>query len=840
MFEPLLIPLAAIASGILIAHLTPFTVREAVTPALLFLLIAIFSHFRRLVGCRRLALWAACVPLGILTDLWHYPGPPPEIDAGAGEILVLEGCVVTPPVLMPDREQFVLELEPRARARVTLALQEGAEPPALEYGQKVSIEARVRRTRNFNNPGAFNYIQYLARQDIYWTASARAGSPVTPLAGRCGSQIEAAIFYLRSAALRRIEQLYAGDQYAIGMMEAILIGESSKLEKVWTDHFRRTGTFHALVISGLHVTVLAGTLLFFLRLCMMPEMTALLLATLGAWMYAAVSGWSAPVVRAAGGFTLYLVGRYFFRRGRVLNLLAAIAIGYLLWDPGQLFDASFQLSFLSVAAIGAFVTPILEATSKPYARAGRELHDVGRDPRLPPVASALRVELRLLAETVCFWVPIPRRWVLAVLGLLTRIVLYAWEMILISAVIQVALALPMALYFHRISVTGLSANLLIVPALTLVVPIGFLAIFTGWPLLAWLALTLLKFSEWVAGMHVRWEPAFRVPDPPLWLSIVFVAALTLVGVALRFRSHWVWPATGAAAGLFGLILTCPFAPQIEPGTLELTAVDVGQGDALLVALPDGKTLLVDAGGIPAYGRKTKPKMDIGEDVVSPYLWTRRIHRVDIAAITHLHEDHVGGLLALLENFHPRELWTGATPDNELWRTIADRAAALGIRVVARRAGERLGALDVLAPAADYRVGSTARNNDSLVLRIRHGEHTFLLMGDSEKAIEHRILADSDLSRTTVLKVAHHGSKTSSTEEFLDVTGPEFGIISAGFENSFRHPHAEVLDRLAAHHVAVLRTDLDGLVSIRSDGHRLTVLRAGAGRWAQSDPNFLAR
>ncbi len=204
------------------------------------------------------------------------------------------------------------------------------------------------------------------------------------------------------------------------MMEAILIGESSKLEKVWTENFRRTGTFHALVISGVHVTVLAGVLLFLLRLCAVPEFTALTVTAGSAWLYALVSGLSAPVVRAAGGFTLYLVARFFFRKGRVLNLLAAIALVYLLWDPGQLFDASFQLSFLCVAAIGALATPLLEATSSPLARGLRSIGDSGPDPYLTPRAAQFRIEVRLAAETLCFWTRLPQRVVIGPLAMILR------------------------------------------------------------------------------------------------------------------------------------------------------------------------------------------------------------------------------------------------------------------------------------------------------------------------------------------------------------------------------------------------------------------------------------
>jgi competence protein ComEC len=343
----------------------------------------------------------ACVALalfftGVLAEAWHRPGPPPEIDVGSvavgsRETVTLSGCIVEPSVFSNDREQFTLELDSsdpslKARARVTLALDgdtlapDGSMPvpQRLDYGQRVEIEARLRRPHNFNNPGSFDYAAYLARQHIFWTVTMPRGSTVRVLPGRCGWRFMAAVFGLRTAAVDRIERLYGGDgrsseqaAYSTGMLEATLIGETSKLEKIWTQNFRRTGTFHALVISGLHVTVLAGVLLFLLRLCALPEIPALAFTVAAAWLYALVSGFAAPVVRAAGGFTLYALVRFFFRRGRVLNLLAAVALAYILWDPEQMFDASFQLSILCVAVIGALARPLLESTSAPLVRGAR-------------------------------------------------------------------------------------------------------------------------------------------------------------------------------------------------------------------------------------------------------------------------------------------------------------------------------------------------------------------------------------------------------------------------------------------------------------------------------------
>jgi competence protein ComEC len=247
-------------------------VLEGAWPAALCLLLALMARHRVL---KRVCVGLAFVFAGAFTEAWHRPAPPPEIDASSRETVEMEGCVVEPSALSQNREQFTLELEPGARARVTMTLRDGQDPQRLDYGRSVEIEARVRRPHNFNNPGSFDYASYLARREIFWTATVSSGARARLLPGRCGSRMMAAVFALRVAALDRIERLYGADGYSTGMMQAILIGESSKLEKVWTEDFRRTGTYHALVISGIHVTVLSGLLLFLLRLCALPEIYAL-------------------------------------------------------------------------------------------------------------------------------------------------------------------------------------------------------------------------------------------------------------------------------------------------------------------------------------------------------------------------------------------------------------------------------------------------------------------------------------------------------------------------------------------------------------------------------------
>lgn len=841
MRDPLVLPLVAITAGILLSRSAPFTVPEAAWAGGAFCALWALCLWRRSRWLARICAALALIATGTLTEAWHRPGNPPEIDAGSREIVLLDGCIVEPSVFSPNREQFTLELTPGARARVSLFAEDrapdedGASAPvqtiqalpnlqSLHYGQRVEIEARIRRPRNFRNPGAFDYAGYLAVQKIFWTAAMTRGSSPKILEGRCGSRAWKAIFALREAALARLDRLYAGNEYATGMTEAVLLGETSKLERIWTENFRRTGTFHALVISGAHVAVLAGVLLFFLRLCALPEISALALTAAAAWLYALVTGFSPPVGRAAGGFTLYLAARFFFRRGRVINLLAAVAIAYFLAAPVELFDASFQLSFLSVAAIGAVAAPVLKATSGPYLSGLRDISRVEVDPHLAPSVAQFRVEIRLLAETIQLWTRLPVRWVAAAIAIVSRGVLFAWELALVSTVIQIGLALPMAEYFHRVSFTGLSANLIVVPLLSAVVPLGFLAIFTSSAWIAAFAGWLLALAARTADWHARLEPSWRITTPPWWLASGFVVALIALAVMVNRRTMR-WVAAAAVLVFFAILLWQPWPPDVGRGTLEMTAIDVGQGDSLLVVFPAGKIMLVDGGGVLSYGSssyrsgKRRTNLDIGEDVVSPYLWTRGIRRLDVLVVTHAHEDHAGGAVAVIENFRPARIWVGANPSP----AILEAAARLHIPVDAVHAASAFdfggATIEPLSPPQDY-ANPRPGNNDSLAFRVSYRARSFLLTGDMERPMEQRLLADTRVSHADVLKVGHHGSKTSTTQEFLDAAAPHVAVISAGFENSFGHPHRDVVGRLTERHAAILRTDLDGLVTVRTDGVRL--------------------
>ena len=820
---PLVGPLAAIAAGILVSRYVPFAQSELLPAAGAFFLLGALALVRRsriLAGvCCLLGLFFG----GALLSLMHTPGPPPQIDAEGREIVILGGCVVEPPAISGERERFLLELAPQARAQVTLYTREGESLPPLRYGQNLELDARIRKPRNYGNPGAFDYVHFLAREDIYWTASGAADT-VRILPGRCGSPIQKVAMDLREAVLRRTERLYHGDNYLTGMMQAMLMGQNFQLQKTWTEEYRNTGTFHVIVISGTHIAILAAFFLFFLRLCFVPPSVAMLLTSLAAWLYAMTSGWGAPSVRCAAGLTLYMIGGYFYRERRALNLLAAVALCFLIFDPDQLFEAGFQLSFLAVAFLGIFATPLVRATSGPLAHGLADLHDTGRDPHLPPRVAQFRIEMRLLVQTLRAGLHLPAHLATLAVTVPARVLFFFYEVSVISAVIQLGLALPMVVYFHRLGLSGISANAFAIPLMGLAVPVGFVAVFTGWGWPAALGGWLLRVSRVIVGWHAAHEPNWRIPTPPLWLGIALSLALLAFALA---RGRWWRAACGMnVAVLLALLVWHPFPPEIYAGQLEMSVIDVGQGDSILVVFPDGERLLMDGGGIPAFAHQTRSQLDTGEDVVAPYLWDRGMRRVDIVALSHAHEDHIGGLPALVADFHPRELWTGTTPDSTAWRALRAEAARDGVKVVALEAPAHFAfgqtAIDVLAPLSDYVAGDIPKNNDSLVLRIRYGARSFLLTGDVERPVERRMMEENEIQPADVLKVAHHGSRTSSTDDFLNAANPAFAIISVGADNSYGHPNGDVLDRLRRHHAAIFRTDERGLITVRTDGKRLSV------------------
>jgi len=722
-----------------------------------------------------------------------------------------------------ETENHGLNLRVRLRITVYSRPQGAADAVRLfQYGQKLRFPTKLSRPRNFGDPGSFDYRGYLAQSGIVALGSTKAES-IEILPGFAGSRIEFWRTRIYHSIVTRIQRLWAGQN--AGLMEAMLIGDNNFVGRDLLTDFQRTGTYHVLVISGLKVGVLALVSFWLLRQFRVNALVSSAITVLLTIGYALLTDVGAPVWRATFMLIFYLCAKALYRSRAVLNTIAAAALVLLLFGPDALFGASFQLSFLCVLIIAAIGMPLVQRTVQPFSAAMRNPGSIAYDFALPPKLVQFRLDLRMLAERLQRLAG--ARLSLPILATIVRATVLGCEFLLVSTILQLGFTLPMAYYFHRATLVSLPANVLAVPLTEIALVTSMLAIATSyfWFGLARIPAFIAALSVQAMAGSVRWLGAVKIADlrvPTPGLSVILFAAGSLLLAMLLARRRWALAAFGMAALTASALCICfvPPRPHIRPGVLEVTSIDVGQGDSILLVSPTGRTLLVDAGGIPHWMHS---ELDIGEDVVSPYLWSRGLHRLDVVAVTHPHADHIGGMRAILANFHPRELWIGVGPANSELESLLVEAKALSVPVIVRQAGEKFDyagvRFRVLAPSADAATHSRKSNDDSLVMSIGYAGTTALLEGDAEKEVERRIAEDQP--EADLLKVAHHGSATSTIPELLSVVHPRFAVISVGARNVYGHPRGEVLERLAQANVKTYRTDLNGAVTFYLDGRGVT-------------------
>lgn len=738
----------------------------------------------------------------------------------------------------------------------------------LRYGARIRVMTILERTDSFRNPGVSSFTEYLDRNG--YDATGFVKSPLLI------ERLENARIFLPLRWLyewrRRLQaeiDLRFSKETA-GVLDAALLGNRYNLDRTTSERFRDGGTFHVLVISGLHITFLGGLVFLIVRRLTRNAVLQFLVSVSVLWAYTLAVGAEWSVVRAALMFSIVLLGPLVSRRASSLNALGGTALVLLAWRPSNLLDPSFQLTFGSVLAIVVFSWPLLEKMSAIGSwRPARETP-------YPPAASAW---FRVLCESL-FWserqaqrelerANFSYRLFKAPLATtferihLQRLLRYVFGAVVVSASVQLVLLPFLVVYFHRLSFASFLLNIgvSLLMAVEAMVAASALLVAQLSTTIAAPLVSLTNSLNWVMVHSV--DPfsrlgvaSVRLPEYSGWGRMIYIFYYLPLTILMFLLAQWrplaldrikrgkLRAALLAQTIALALVVFHPFSAGPATGKLRVDFLDVGQGDSALVTFPDNTTLLIDGGGRPGPFQKDQPLREfsesdeqtferdtrsIGESVVSEYLWWRGLDHVDYLLATHADADHIDGLNDVARNFSVGAALVARTPrEDEEYQRFAGTLSAKQIPTRLIGSGDvlRFGQVTatVLWPAPSANTDSPSRNNDSIVLRLQYGKRAFLLTGDVEMAGEAGILQAGEVLEADVVKIAHHGSKTSSTESFVVASRARFAVISVGQTSIFGHPNAEVVKRWRDSAAQVLTTGNSGTITITTDGWDLSVAR----------------
>lgn len=800
-------------------------------------LIALLKDRLRLAGC---ALLAAVFFAGAVLAMIQ-----PERPLVVRQPVVLTGVLNGPPEYARDRVYLNLKVEHGFDGSVALLCLGGEKEYRaldLRYGARIRVATTLTRTDNYRNPGVSPLSEYLERHGYAATGVIKNASSIVRLEDTRVFPFLAWLYEWRERLQREIDSRF--DPETAGVLDAALLGNRHNLSRTAAERFREGGTFHVLVISGLHITFIGGVVLLVVRRLTNKRVLQFAVPVVVVWCYSVAVGAEASVVRAALMFTFVGLGAWLFRPATSLNALGAAALVLLVHSPKELFDPSLQLTFLSVLAIVALAWPLLQKLS-----AIGSWYPASETPYPPNCSRGLRTFCELL-----FWSE--RHWrremtrsthryrvfkapLAAVLERfeIQRCWRYVFGAVVVSAAVQIVLLPQMILYFHRLSLSSLLLNIVVSVLLAVLAAVALLALLVA-QVSAPVAAPLFKLAGAIDWLMVHSVDPFtslgfaswRLPEYTGWPRLVYVVYYVPLFVLVIALDRWqplargsfkqdrrVFPLALVQLLLIAILILHPFSAARADGLLRIDFLDVGQGDAALITMPDGTTLLVDGAGRP-FERASR---SIGEAVVSEYLWWRGLDRVDYVLATHADADHIDGLNDVVRNFTVNSALVGRTPSHDPeFSSFSQSLGETKLQTIQAADVIRFGELEarVLWPPP----GNESTNDDSVVLKLKFRDRSILLTGDIEKKTEAALIT-MDL-QADVVKVAHHGSRTSSTELFVAKTKPRFAIVSVGRDSMFGHPHAEVVKRWQAIGAEVLTTGECGTITVTTDGTNLWLER----------------
>jgi competence protein ComEC len=735
----------------------------------------------------------------------HPDFPPNHLIHYAGEPKFnIEGLIYRPPEPLEDKVRVHIRGEKihlegsQFPVAGNLLLTVKEKQVDLRYGDRVRFISRVYIPRPATNPGSFDYRRFLAFQGLWVTAYANSAAEIVRLEEKKGNSF----FHFVESGRERIRKFF--DENASpetrGIIKALVLGDRGDIPKEVNERFILSGVNHILSISGLHVALVAAfffgatrcVLRFFpfLLLRLNLNKASALMAVVPVILYLFIAGTGVAAVRSTIMVLCFLLALLLDREKDLYDALFAAAFFILIFNPAALFDISFQLSFLSVLALLYFI------------------------PRFTEYFNFLKTwPYKSWLEEQPPW----RR----------KLLFYLAGTLLTSTAAILGTGPLVAYYFNRISPVGLLSNLVLVPLMgfanTLLSLLGALSVFISLPLaksLTGLNSFVLEISLALVDLFSRIPLASKRVATPTIPEILLIYGILLLSANLK-RWKRSLPALILLGGIYGGIQVYWYFCIYNSLDLKVTFLDVGQGDAAVIQLPRGKVMVIDGGGTP------DGSFDPGERIVAPYLWKEKRKAIDYVINSHPHPDHLQGLLFLLENFEVGKVWdNGARGDESpLVQTLLERSKG---KLQAMGWGKGSQEMDGVKieflhpPLENGRAFPFWGNDASLVLRLTYGEVSFLFCGDVEALGEQEILKAGGNLQSTVIKVPHHGSRSSSTQAFLEAVRPRFAVFTVRGGARPRLPNPGVLERYEAMGVKVLRSDRDGAITFVTDGKDLKV------------------
>lgn len=648
---------------------------------------------------------------------------------------------------------------------------------SFQYGDEIIVRGKLRRPRDSRNPGEFDYREYLLAQGIFGVMSLNESRQVQKISTGDGSWFLWNLVYPVKKYLDDFIKRNLPTKEA-ALLRGLLIGERGEIPPELRDAFSKLGVIHILAVSGLHVGFIILIFMGVFGVVRIPYGVRVFLTLLGLIFYAYLTNLKPPVVRASIMGGLLLLGTLLQRKTDGVNTLAIAALFILILNPLELFQSGFQLSFAAVAAI------------------------IYLYPKLRKIIFFKNILQRFQER------PFIR---------------YPVELLLVSLAAFLG-TLPFAIiYFNRMPSFSLPANLLIIPLAFCGLASGIVAsvlnLFTAtlaqlYLNAAWFFLHLIiKIVEWGSQIPLAYWEIYKLT--PLQMLGYFVGLLLLLNLKSLRVTRWLV--------IYSLVLANILVWSSYSGNaqeLEIIFFDVGQGDAALLTSPAGQHILIDGG-------TRYSDYDEGKWVIAPYLKREGIDEIDALVLSHAHTDHVGGFPYLLRNFKVHEVWDNEqAEDSKIYQEYAGLLDSLKIKRRILRAGDVIEdfapvKIYVFHPTNDFlKLRDVSVNNGSLVLKVSYGEADFLFLGDIENLGERQVAKFGDMLESEVVKVAHHGSNTSSSLFLLNAIQPHYAVISVGEFNKFDHPHPPALTRLNSTGAKIFRTDQNAAVILKTNGKRI--------------------